>query len=472
VVGKKIGETFLTTCRAISKTDLLYWAIASLVSTIGALLTLPALIYREMPSFELAMRSIDVVAYSFVFAIPVFLGASLLLATKGAHQNMVNQSTQGQSNRNLFAHIFALLFVLSSGIIILMTVCSFLLSQFISQLSVSVYILGTILASCLTILILCPMGVLVASVFDDWKISTGLGAGLFLVLAITTGMPSSPAKYTEMAFLGPVQYFRAVATILTGVEFPSELEMINHFGVYFTWESLIVPTAILGSLAGFSLWISRKIFEQNLLVWKINNGLWQVENQKDERKIHEPTTEIIEKARIIEKKRKQIRRYMMLSLILVIFLIPPAGYGYSVYRDASNTYVVYQGQHHLPIGQWLYGEFTAVRPPYPSSLMIRYDIDVSDWDGCPDFLIRQHGCQMMTLQEFELLNDSERWDAGYALGSGLVKPETKNQGSYGLSLYEDVSQMVWAIRFVDTNWNVTSGMLSFSITVDVYIRSQ
>ncbi len=78
------------------------------------------------------------------------------------------------------------------------------------------------------ILILCPVGVLIALVFDDWRTSTGLGAGLFLALAFTTGTPSSPAKYTELAFLGPVQYFRAVAASLAGVEFPSALEMVNR----------------------------------------------------------------------------------------------------------------------------------------------------------------------------------------------------------------------------------------------------
>ena len=471
VTGKKIGDACLTTLRTISKMDLLFWFLASLSTIIGALFSLPTLIHTEISSFELAMRSINVVAYTFTLAIPITLGASVILTTKDAHQNIVNQSMLGQSDRNLFAHIFVVIFLLSSFIIIPVIICSFLLSQLISQLSISMYILGTILASCIAMVLVCPIGVVLSLVFDDWKISTGLGVGLFLGLAFTTGMPSSPTKYTELAFLGPVQYFRALAATLSGIEFPSALEMINHFGVYFTWESLIMPTVILFAIAGFLIWISRKVFEQNLLVWKSKSNIWRVEDQGEARESYEPTTDLIERARTIERKRIQLKQYLMLSLILVMLLIPTSGYGYTVYRDESNTTILYQGQHDLSIGQWLYGEFSATKPAYPSSLMIRYDINVLDWDGCPDNLIRQHGCQEMALQEFELLNDSERWDAGYALGSGLIKPETRDQGSYGLSLVDDVSNMVWAIRFVDSNWNITFGTLTFSITVDVYIRS-
>ncbi len=470
VKGSKIRDLLATTFRAISKMDLLYWLLASLISVIGTLLILPTLVQTETSSFELAMRAIDVVAYTFTLAIPIFLGASILLTTEGAHQNFVSQSNQGQNLRALFTSIFFLLFALCSVITVPLTIGAFLLAQLLGQLSMAVYILGTVFASFLMILILCPVGVLIALVFDDWKTSTGLGAGLFLVLTFTTGMPSSPSKYTELAFLGPVQYFRAVAASLAGVEFPSALEMVNHFGVYFTWESLVVPTVILAVISGLSLWISSKVFEQNLLVWKSNHGLWQGQNLTGEDETYQPAIETLERARVIQKRRKQLRRNIMSLLILVIFLIPTSGYGYTVYRDISNTTVLYEGQHALPIGQWLYGEFSTAKPPYPHGLMIRYDIDVLDWNGCPDSLIRQHGCRVMSVEEFESLNDSERRDAGYASGSGLVKPETRDEGSYGVGLYDEMSNMVWAIRFVDSNWNITSGTLTFSITVSLWIH--
>ena len=464
---KATRDSLKATFQAISRTDLLFWLLASFASVIGALLTLPAVVSTETSSFELAMRSIDVVAYTFTLAIPFFLGASVLLTTEDSHKRFVSLSLNGPRHRSMITSCFILLFALCSSFTVLLTVGSFILSQITGNLSMLPYILGAVVASILMTLVLCPIGLLLAVVFDDWKTSTGFGGGLFLAVAFTTGMPSSPAGYTELGFLGPVQYFRAVAVSLAGVEFPSALEMINHFGVYFTLESLIVPTIVLIIFSGLSLWTSNRVFNQNLQVWCLDHDSWGSQPLNDK----PPNGEMLERVKTIKERRKQIRRYAMALLVLGIFLIPTAGYGYTVYRETSDTILLYQGQHSLPIGEWLYDEFSATRPPYPRSLMIRYEISILDWNECPDHLIRQLGCQRMTLEEFESLNDTERWNAGYAIGSGLIKPETRDEGSYGVSLYDDMSHMVWATRFVDSNWNITSGVLTFSIAVYLQIHS-
>ena len=69
VKGSKIGDLLATTFRAISKMDLLFWLVASLISVIGALLTLPTLVQTETSSFELAVpinRSVVECTYGFV----------------------------------------------------------------------------------------------------------------------------------------------------------------------------------------------------------------------------------------------------------------------------------------------------------------------------------------------------------------------------------------------------------------------
>ncbi len=457
--------------RSIPRSNLLYWGLASLISVIGALLTLPGVVYTEISSFELAMRTINVVAYAFTLSIPFLIGASVLLTTEDSHKSFVDLSMSGTTHRGMYTSCFILLLMLCSSFTVLLTVGSFILSQLASSLFMLQYILGTAIAAILMTVLLCPMGVLLAVVFDDWKTSTGFGCGLFLAVAFTTGMPSSPARYTELVFLGPAQYFRALAASLSGIEFPSALEMINHFGVYFTLESLIVPTIVIILLSVLSLWTSNRVFKQNIQVWCFDHDPWGSQHLDETQLTGQPPREMLERARTIKKKRKQLRRYAMAILVLGIFLIPTAGYGYTVYRETSDTTLLYQNQHSLPIGQWLYGEFSATRPQWPLSLMVRYEISVLDWNGCPDSLIRQHGCQMLTFEEFGTLNDTERWNAGYAMGSGLVNPETRDEGSYGVNLSNESSYMVWALRFVDSNWNITSGVLTFSISVYLQVFS-
>ncbi|TET09763.1 MAG: hypothetical protein E3J86_07245 [Candidatus Thorarchaeota archaeon] len=461
---KKCIRAFIGTSkivfRAVRRRDILFWAVASLASVVGGLILQPALIHQETMSRVNAMISIDTMAYVFTLCIPILLGAGILLTTEDVRQSFAEQYDSGSREGVMWASSIALLIVLAATFSVALTVGVFLFSELSSQISMAAYIPGAALASFIVTLILCPVGMMLTLALDDWKLSTVAGSALFLIIAFGTGMPSSPARYPELALLGPVQYFRAVASSLAGVEFLSPLDMVNSFGVYFTSELLIVPSIVLSVLSVLSLWVSRRLFEQNLLMWRLELSPWSDQVIPEDEKI-----DLQEKMTRIKKERKRFKRNALSILVLLIFIIPPIGYGYTVYREVNDLTILYEGEHNLPNGQWLYQEFSTTRPPIPQGMLIRYEIDILDWGESPDNLIRQHGCLKMTLADFESMNDGERFYAGFASGSGLIKPETRDRGSYGVSLYDDMSHMVWAMRFVDSNWNITSGVLTFSIRV-------
>ncbi|MGY5854493.1 MAG: hypothetical protein RTU92_13075 [Candidatus Thorarchaeota archaeon] len=153
-------------------------------------------------------------------------------------------------------------------------------------------------------------------------------------------------------------------------------------------------------------------------------------------------------------------------IVLIMILYPLSSGVYSTLRDQEVIEVLYEapdGGLSLSVGEWISGSFDAPAAKEGVSRMIAYNIDVLDWDGCPDPMWVQHGCRMMTLEEFLMMNDTSRWDEGFASGSIITRANPIERGYHGASSRS--GSQVWAFRFVDSNWNITSGIIRIDVMV-------
>jgi hypothetical protein len=407
------------------------------------------------------MSTLDIPASTFMFGVPLFLGAGFIFTSESARESSVSWMARFGSIRRLVTIRILLLVLLVSAFQIVLTIAGFIRFSGFSTVTEleSYYLPGFMLTAVITVLLVIPIAVFLAVSLDDWRITTILGAGMFFAIEMMSGESVYPVRFSEVALLGIVQIHRALALLLGGVEFPSSTVLDNYVGFYFTALDLFIPLIVYSILVILSLWGTRHFVARNCARWKIDRTLLHNDSAIDPK-----TSEEYRK----ETKSLASRKKIIALLVVMMFLVlPNVSISYATYREESSEVVLYQtpdGGLLVEIGEWLYGPLEADRPPPGVSRMIQYRLYILDWGNCPDQMHFQHMILDVTLQEFETMMASGELDEIHS-GSGVRKPETDfAHGWHGIP-EAGYGSMVWGARFVDTDWNVTAGALRISLSV-------
>jgi hypothetical protein len=285
-------------------------------------------------------------------------------------------------------------------------------------------------------------------------------------MTLVGGPSHYPVAFPEVALMTPVHLYRAIGIGLGGVEFATPSAMVYYMGFFFTAENLVLPLIFYIGLAVVSVLIGQKVLPHVINRWHQKRS-WVEETEKagEATAIDRSETAISPKGLLSDTGQR--RRLLAAILVVLILLVPVAGFTYITSQQDQSEVVIYETQSTgimLSLGEWLYGTFEVSQPPPGVSRMISYQLNILDWGSSQDEMWYVHSCRPVTLDDFELMNDTEREDAGYAGGS-LVTRDRTEYGSAWYGLSGIWGTQVWAIRFLDSNWNVTAGSLAITLRV-------
>jgi hypothetical protein len=426
-----------------------------------------------LSSIAIIIYTINNVADSLLLGIPVFLGAGLFLTRRGFYTKD-GASTISQSR---FLPRYILYFMMVTLYLAILTLITFFRMSMFSDVELSsniVYLPGILLSAPIMSFFLCPIGAIIAVLFDEWKLTTGIGMGLSFALTITTGSALVPSSYAEVALLGPIHLYRAIAIALSGIEFASSSLITHYFGVLIEPIALVVPVVLYVITSVLTLVGSIRLFRSNRQRWSFEEDPWlkgaKLETDPEDSQPETTRKAIMKLAELNEALRVR-KKVTGILLVLLVAGIPLAGLGYTTVRGQEFYEVIYEspsGGETLAIGEWLFGSFFVQELEGDRYYRISWPADILDWGSCPDELRYEGDFREMSLDEFNNMNASERARLFGSSYSTFQKPATRVSSGYGGIFGE--GERVWALRFTDSEGEIVPGTLRVHILVELTIN--
>jgi hypothetical protein len=446
----------------MNKRTVLLWISISL----GATIPLGLLYVPLTPdAFILATHSISFIAFTFVFGIPIFLGASLFLESSEAH----NTSNKSSSTIEKFLQfsiqfvvlvIFLLIYMVAFcvGVMLAFSILAGTDAPFILQL-----VPGVVLSAIVMTLYLSPVAAFFAMLFDSRKLSVIAGAILCFVITHATGYPIYSLTYREIAVLGPVYYFIALAVILSGLKFESPAMMALYFSMYIEQETLIIPTFFFILISIFSFMIAMKVYEYNYARWSLE----RVEKSASDDSIFRLSKMQIERLSVMKDRLKTRRIITGIILTLILAIIPISVNNYTTVRTnelSGDVYESPQAGEPIAIGNWLNNSFIAQgTPDFSRSLSCYCRIEIIDWGNLTEI---QFECYLLdiTMDEFSHLNESEITRRGSQHHEIL---DLRN--NHGITHYEITNERnyVLTLRLIESEGQSMSGKLTVYVLIEI-----
>jgi hypothetical protein len=421
-------------------------------------------------SIGLAMGTIDAVSWYIALGFPIMAGACWFFASKKAHRSLVEQRVV------MFNQRFVAFMITASITLIVGVLGAYVIriSETPQYAAFTVYYLpGILISTLVATLIICPIAILIAQVFDAPRHAFVFGSTLFFLVGLATGLASRPASYPELALLGPAQFYRAIAVMFSGIEFASPSAMQFYFGIYFDVSALLIPSIALGLIIVASLFVGSRLFIVNQERWtlEVTGGIWMTEKLEEDAIRVERELQLQKR---LEEMRSSLRaRWKAAATILVLcmILIPLLSVGYSEVRRQEWFEVIYEspvGGEELEIGEWLFGSFIAPEHDESVHLGISCGVTILDWGNCPSQMRYTWSRRHMTLDAFLQLNETEIEDM-FSGGYQHVEAPKTDYGYGGTLGPIAEGENVWALRFVDAEGEIVPGQMR--ISAQVVLRS-
>jgi hypothetical protein len=407
--------------------------------------------------------------WSFVTGIPFVLGAMFLFGSQKSQTNIAD--AYRADNKDRFTSLFVTYTILVLILMVLAAIVGFVL--IIPRISADLLLTSfpSLLISTMVVsLFLCPIAVFLVLIFDDRRMSLGLGTLLFIAIAYATGFPRIPVSYPEVAFLGPTHLHTALVFLLCGgFEFTLAVEW--YVGITFTPSQLIIPLAVfivlslifyMGSRFAFKTRLRHWVIERELLMARDGESdLWTSSGKKMS---EEAQANLVNELSNIKKKLMDQRKVAAAILLSAVILIPVVGTSYVSSQREDLTTVVYEASSvQMEIGvTWLYGEFRGNDPP--ENVYFGLGI-VGEIAGGHGGSVRYNfGFEEMPLTEYLQLNETEH-SAIFASGeSGQYGLPGTTFGGGGLTGPISDEIYVWALRFLEVGGE-TEGVINVSFQV-------
>lgn len=402
----------------------------------------------------------------FSFGVPLFLGAGLIFTSPSSRRAIYSMKTKNPLNLLLLRVL--LLIIIHSVYQMALVMVSFAVAaqQPLTAALNPDYLPGFLVAGILLSIVLGPLASAMALWIDDWRWTTVSGICICYVLTLVGGPSHSPVAYPEVALMTPIHLYRAISISLSGIVFATPSAMVSYIGFFFATENLILPIIFYAGLAAVSVLIGKIVLPGDINRWHQQRSWVEETGDTGEDTVNKQSETIVAPSGLIGDLGQR-RRIFAAVLVTLVLLVPVASYGYIAFQYQESEAVIYETPGTgvvLSLGEWLYGTFEASEPPAGVSRMISYQLNILDWGSAPEEMWFVHSCCPYTLDEFEMMNDTEREEAGYAGGSLMTRDRTEyDEGWWGLSGIWGTQ--VWAIRFLDSNWNVTAGALQITLRV-------
>ncbi|MFW9863794.1 MAG: hypothetical protein ACFFET_15995 [Candidatus Thorarchaeota archaeon] len=426
-----------------------------------------------------AINTINIVASLLIHSLPVCLAAGLLFSSDASRNHFVDSARQNVNLSQSLAIRFSSLILLVSIYLGIITIAAFLVQGRGSLVGVA-FVPALILAVVIVAVVICAVSVFITTAFDDWRFATIAGCILVIVFALVGGVSPSQLRYSsvpDLAVLGPQNMYRALAAVLMGYSFESLSEMRMYLGIIVEPAWLMIPIILAGVITLVSMKLSVGLCEKNLQRWSLQTPLWLQDRRSrvdGGEEISDGPTLSAEGERqlsILTKALKNQRQAITIFIGLVVVIAPISAIGYSNIRqsEAVNTlYISPAGGDVMQLKQWFAVELAISAPPEGQANWFTIECEVLDWDGCPDEVRWQYGFEEMSLDEFNMLNDTSRDDT-FSIGGNRDREDSPwSTGSFN---YGSSSGLwVWACRFSDPGSNSTNGHLVVILEMAVTVR--
>ncbi|MHA2322155.1 MAG: CHASE3 domain-containing protein [Candidatus Thorarchaeota archaeon] len=414
----------------------------------------------------------------FVTGIPFILGAVFLFGSKESQDNIADAYRADKKDR--FAHLF---FSYTIMVILLMSIAAaagfVIVVTSIPSDQILVYLSSLLVSTLIVSLFISPITAFLTLIFDERKMSMGLGILLFLSFAYATGFPRNPVNYPEVAFFGPTHLHTALLFILMGGFDAYPFAADFYVGVDFVPAHLITPLIVFAIVAVISYVAARTTFRYRLRHWVIDRELLMAtkgegELWSDTQKTMTSETQVKLTTEMsnYRKRIKERRKIAAALLVAVMLLVPLGGMTYVAVQQALQqeewTTVVYETSGvTLELGvTWLYGEFSGIEHPDNINLIVGVSGEIAGGNGGSVRYNFNH--RRMTLTEYLQLNATEHDDMFASGESGQYGvPGTTFGGVGGSGPINDYTY-VWVLRFLEVGGRTTGSIsISFQVTIHV-----
>jgi len=416
------------------------------------------------PSLRATFSAAGIIGWLLATGFPFVMGASLIFCSEQTHNNIA-EYTQTRENFK-FSKLFVSYVILVLVSMALLSFAGLVVTTIASGYASILLVLPQLLGITLFIsLLLAPIYLLIALVFDNARRSIIMGFILSIVLMIITGSPRFPVNYPEVAFFGPAHLLAALLFIAIGGYGNYSVEY--YVGTIYQPTQLVVPILVWSVIAIVSYFGARRIFFENLPLWIEERDGWL----SSEEPLVKPDTST--KPRVLPTIRRELherQRNAVAIAIAIIILISIGGLGYVQVRQDEWFQVVYEspaGGETVAIGNWLNGTFTGIDPSPSITLGVSCEGRILDWTGGAGNVFLTFEKRAMSLSDFQALNDTEfldMFDSGESGNLGVT-------GTFGSGRNGPIhdNEYVWALRFNEINGR-TSGLVDvwFQLTISAF----
>ena len=431
--------------------------------------------------FGAAYLAINNSASMFILGVPISLGAALLLRSEQSRTQIRSSSESFASPRILVISRFVVLFLLGMVVMVLWILYSFSVAigvyHFVDPSRIIIYLPAAILAGIIATLLTSGIGILLASLMDEWKLTVLAGVAFFFIVASIFGMGAYLSIYDYMSIFSPYHLFRFLSILMSGYvsdptfgvvpNDPDTMSMI--MGMYIRPLDMVIPVGFWVLFTIVQMLVSERIHGRNIQRWQLEKKLDSIASDKDVKGMGEAATHDAYKAlkHSYSKLRGQ-RLVVVTSLVLILFLLPVVKVSLESQAQSENTHILYQSSsdgESLPLGQWRYG---VVEVPLPSGGLTNawsVQVDILDWDGCPEELEAVRLFNKISIDTFEAMNDTQRENTCSGIARMITRDNPYIAG--GWNYFDRWGTFLWAFKFMPAPGYEIEGTMTVFITIAV-----
>jgi hypothetical protein len=419
------------------------------------------------------------VANLFIFGLPFSLGVALMFTTSSAHRKFAQNPRDSKTVlKTILIHYLHLVLVFSIYVT-LVTIAVFsnrvIRYSHVNPIDIFRYFPGVVLSGIIISSILTSLLLPIVLAIDDWRFSTILGSGFLYGLSSTFG--TSSFRMFELSLFSPFHLYRFLAIALSGDVVcptmgqiwgdPDRMHMI--MGLYVEWAGLLGPLLTYGIISVVSLLLSIQIYKNHYILWiydlKYAEDLLPAETSALD------TSEDYGLDKVEGKPSKTLTRHRQIVAVIIIAMIiggPMLISSYERERESDLTHVLYENPGRtIVLGEWYYGEVEVPAPPVGMNNMYQIETEILDWGSCPEPLERWSGFRDMSLDEYKLLNVTEREDLISTRHRSITRDDPSTGSSWsgmGFTL-NDYGTFVWFFKYNCTDMPVCSITVSIKVSV-------
>ena len=431
--------------------------------------------------FGAAYLAINNSASMFIFGVPISFGAALLLRSEQSRTQKRSSSESFVSPRILVFSRFVVLFLLGMVVMVLWILYSFSVAigvyHFIDPSRIIIYLPAAILAGIVVMLLTSGIGILLASFMDEWKLTVLAGVAFFFIVASIFGMGSYLSIYDYMSIFGPYHLFRVLSILMSGYvsdpifgvvpNDPDTMSMI--MGMYIRPLDMVIPVGFWILFTILQMLVSERIHGRNIQRWQLEKKLNSIASEKDvEGKVEAATHETYKALKHSYSILRRQRLVVVTSLVLILFILPVVKVSLQSQAQSENTHILYQSSSNgesLALGQWRYGVVEVPLPSVGLTNAWQIQVDILDWDGCPEELEAVQLFRKLSIETFEAMNDTQRENTCSGVARMITRDNPYIAG--GWTYFDRWGTFLWAFKFRPAPEYEIEGTMNVFITIAV-----